>query len=58
LDNERNWDKAQELRGALEELRTTLVAYAELLGTVAGVPSPVDRSPFPVDGPELAQERQ
>ena len=39
MDHERNWDKAQELRGAPEELRTTLVAYAELLGRVAGVPS-------------------
>ena len=44
----RNWGKAQELRAALEELRRTLVAYAELLGTVAGVPSLVE-------GPELDQ---
>ena len=31
-----DWDKAQELRAALEELRRTLVAYADLLATVAG----------------------
>jgi hypothetical protein len=36
LEHERNWHKARELRAALEELRRTLVAYAELLGTVAG----------------------
>jgi hypothetical protein len=48
LDHERNWGKAQELRAALEELRRTLVDYAELLGTVAGVPSLVE-------GPELDQ---
>jgi hypothetical protein len=51
LDHERNWGKARELRAALEELRRTLVAYAELLGTVAGVPSLVE-------GPELDQERE
>jgi len=31
-----DWDKAQELRAALEELRRMLVAYADLLATVAG----------------------
>ena len=44
LDHERNWGRAQELRAALEELRRTLAAYAELLGTVAGVPSLVDEA--------------
>jgi hypothetical protein len=52
LEHERNWGKAEELRAAVEELRRTLVAYAELLGTVAGVPSLVE-------GPEQpAQERE
>ena len=36
LDHERNWDKAQELRAALEELRRTLVAYGSFWARLAG----------------------
>jgi hypothetical protein len=47
LEHERNWNKSQDLRAALEEVRKTLVAYADLLGEVAGVPSLIQREPEP-----------
>ena len=39
LEYERNWEKATELRGALEEARLMLVEFAGILADVAGVPS-------------------
>ena len=38
VEHERRWDKAGELRQALEDLRATLRRYAELLAEVADVP--------------------
>jgi hypothetical protein len=35
--HEAEWERASELRGALEELRSALVDYANLLAAVAGV---------------------
>jgi hypothetical protein len=37
VEHERVWERAGELRAALEELRSTLVDYANLLAQVAGV---------------------
>lgn len=39
LEHERNWDKHDELRDVLEEVRMKLIEYANLLSKVAGVPS-------------------
>lgn len=39
LLHEQNWDKAEELRQALNKTRLVLVDYANLLAQVAGVPS-------------------
>jgi hypothetical protein len=38
VEHERSWDKAGELRQALQDLRATLRRYAELLAEVADVP--------------------
>ena len=37
-DHERTWDKHDELRGVLNDLRGEMGAYADLLAQVAGVP--------------------
>lgn len=37
VEHEAVWDRAQELRAVLEELRSTLLDYANLLAEVAGV---------------------
>jgi hypothetical protein len=47
LEHERRWDRQEELRRALADLRGTLRSYADLLADVAGVPSLV-----PQDGGE------
>jgi hypothetical protein len=39
LDYERHWSRQGELRQALEDVRPTLVTYANILAEVAGVPS-------------------
>jgi hypothetical protein len=39
VDFERKWEKAAELRGALEGARVKLVEFAAILADVAGVPS-------------------
>ena len=39
LEHERRWDKVEELRRELNEVRRVLIPYANLLGEVAGVPS-------------------
>ena len=39
LDYEREWERAAELRGALENARLKLVEFAGILADVAGVPS-------------------
>jgi hypothetical protein len=39
IDFERKWEKAVELRGALEGARVKLVEFAGILADVAGVPS-------------------
>ncbi|MBK9944487.1 MAG: toll/interleukin-1 receptor domain-containing protein [Kouleothrix sp.] len=38
LEHERQWERAGELRHALQQTRSVLVNYAELLAQVAGVP--------------------
>jgi hypothetical protein len=43
LEHERRWDRQEELRRELAELRGTLQGYADLLAEVAGVPSLVAR---------------
>ena len=45
LEHERRWERNEELRDALSDLRRTLRRYADLLAEVAGVPSLV-----PLDG--------
>ena len=45
LDHERSWDRRDDLRADLNELRGTLRAYAEQLAQVAGVPSLIVRRP-------------
>jgi len=50
LEHERTWHKGQELRGALEDVRKTLTAYADLLGEVAGVPSLIQKEAEPHPG--------
>lgn len=39
LEHERNWDKHDELREVLEEVRIKLIEYANLLSEVSNVPS-------------------
>jgi hypothetical protein len=39
LEHERQWEKHEELRQVLNEVRGVLIEYAELLAQVAGVPS-------------------
>lgn len=39
LEHEKRWERAEELRQALNETRTVLVEYAGLLAQAAGVPS-------------------
>ncbi|RPJ99320.1 hypothetical protein [Priestia endophytica] len=39
FEHEKNWDKYGELRKEIEFVRQILLEYANLLGTVAGVPS-------------------
>lgn len=39
VEHERAWASGEELRAALADVRSTLTQYAELLATVAGVPS-------------------
>lgn len=39
LEHERQWEKHEELRQVLNEVRSVLIEYAELLAQVAGVPS-------------------
>ncbi len=39
LEHEKNWDKYDELRDKLEELRQILLLYTDLLSDVADVPS-------------------
>ncbi|MED1535670.1 hypothetical protein [Bacillus pseudomycoides] len=39
VEHEKEWDKFNELKTVLEEIRQILVEYAEILGQVAGVPS-------------------
>lgn len=39
LEHEKQWDKAEELRQILNQVRVVLVQYADLLAEVAGVPS-------------------
>lgn len=39
LEHERQWEKHEELRQVLNEVRRVLIEYAELLAQVAGVPS-------------------
>ncbi len=38
LEHEKQWDKNEELRRVLNEIRTVLIEYANLLAQVAGVP--------------------
>jgi hypothetical protein len=45
LDYERNWNRRDELRADIEELRGTLRAYADQLAEVAGVPSLIIERP-------------
>jgi hypothetical protein len=45
IEHERNWDRAEELRSDLNEVRGSLRAYASYLGEVADVPSLVDEKP-------------
>jgi hypothetical protein len=47
FDHEKNWTKHHELRAALEDVRKTLVAYADLLGKVAGIPSLIREAEIP-----------
>jgi hypothetical protein len=47
LEHEACWERNQELRAALEEVRKTLTDYADLVGEVAGVPSVIQREPVP-----------
>jgi len=39
LEHERQWEKCEELRQVLNDVRSVLIEYAELLAQVAGVPS-------------------
>ena len=39
LEHERQWDKNEELRQVLNDVRGVLIEYANLLAQVAGVPS-------------------
>lgn len=39
LEHEQNWDKHEELREVLEDVRLKLIEYANLLSEVSGVPS-------------------
>lgn len=39
LEHESQWEKHEELRQVLNEVRSVLIEYAELLAQVAGVPS-------------------
>lgn len=39
LEHERHWDKYEELRQVLNDLRVTLKQYADVLAEAAGVPS-------------------
>lgn len=39
LEHEKKWEKAQELRDILNEVRSKLSEYADILAQVAGVPS-------------------
>lgn len=39
LVHERNWDRYEEMRQVLNDVRKELIEYAELLAQVAGVPS-------------------
>ncbi|CAI8903176.1 hypothetical protein [Bacillus pseudomycoides] len=39
VEHEKEWDKFNELKTVLEEIRQILVEYAEIPGQVAGVPS-------------------
>ena len=39
LEHEKNWDKQGELRQILNEVRASLIEYANILATVADVPS-------------------
>jgi len=39
LEHERQWEKHEELRQVLNEVRSVLIEYADLLAQVAGVPS-------------------
>jgi len=39
LEHERQWEKHEELRQVLNDVRSVLIEYAELLAQVAGVPS-------------------
>jgi hypothetical protein len=47
LEYERKWEKAAELRGALEGARIKLVEFAGILADVAGVPSLLPEVPEP-----------
>jgi hypothetical protein len=42
LEHERRWERGDELRSDLSELRTVLREYADYLGKVADVPSLID----------------
>jgi hypothetical protein len=39
LEHEKRWEKGAELRGILNEIRSKLIEYSEILAEVAGVPS-------------------
>jgi len=39
LEHERKWEKYEELRQVLNDVRNVLIEYADLLAQVAGVPS-------------------
>lgn len=45
LEHERQWDKNDELRQALNDVRSSLKDYANLLGDVAKVPSLIVEEP-------------
>jgi hypothetical protein len=49
LEHERRWDKYEELREELGNVRGVLTEYANLLAQVAGVPSLVIEEPGPAD---------
>ena len=44
VEHERRWNRAGELRDALEKLRGTLVLYADILAAACEIPSLHSRS--------------